>query len=72
MFAVVVDDSARNWISSAVPAKPSALVDTRVIYCGDNLVASQIRLREIWRHANRDRKCSNRPTEAVWFSKETS
>jgi hypothetical protein len=26
-----------NRISSGVPAKPSALVDTRVIYCGDNL-----------------------------------
>ena len=26
-----------NRITSGVPARPSALVDTRVIYCGDNL-----------------------------------
>jgi hypothetical protein len=26
-----------------VPAKPSALVDTRVIYCGDNLDYSKTR-----------------------------
>ena len=26
-----------NRITSGVPAKPSELVDTRVIYCGDNL-----------------------------------
>ena len=32
-----VDGVRENRISSGVPAKPSALVDTRVIYCGDNL-----------------------------------
>jgi hypothetical protein len=32
-----VDACQNNWITSGVPAKPSALVDTRVIYCGDNL-----------------------------------
>jgi len=34
LFVDAHDDSR---ITSAVPAKPSALVDTRVIYCGDNL-----------------------------------
>jgi hypothetical protein len=28
----------------AAPAKPSALVDTRVVYCGDNLE----QLRKLW------------------------
>jgi 16S rRNA G966 N2-methylase RsmD len=32
-----VDAAGDNRITSGVPAKPSALVDTRVIYCGDNL-----------------------------------
>jgi len=32
-----VDATSGSWITSGGPAKPSALVDTRVIYCGDNL-----------------------------------
>jgi hypothetical protein len=30
-----VDAERERRITSGVPAKPSALVDTRVIYCGD-------------------------------------
>jgi len=33
----IVDAGPGIPIHSSVPAKPSALVDTRVIYCGDNL-----------------------------------
>jgi hypothetical protein len=36
-FAVIVDSLCPHPLSFGVPAKPSALVDTRVIYCGDNL-----------------------------------
>jgi len=32
-----VDLAPNCRLSSGVPAKTSALVDTRVIYCGDNL-----------------------------------
>jgi 16S rRNA G966 N2-methylase RsmD len=32
-----VDATRDSRITSGVPTKPSALVDTRVIYCGDNL-----------------------------------
>jgi hypothetical protein len=32
-----VDQAANEWLTLAVPAKPSAVIDTRVIYCGDNL-----------------------------------
>jgi hypothetical protein len=34
---VFIDEHGESRITSSVPAKPSALVDTRVIYCGDNL-----------------------------------
>lgn len=34
---MLVDGDLVGRISSPVPAKPSALVDTRVIYCGDNV-----------------------------------
>jgi hypothetical protein len=33
---MIVDESHGCPITSGVPAKPSALVDPRVIYCGDN------------------------------------
>ncbi len=36
-FVVRIDAPRRFRITCGVPAKPSALVDTRVIYCGDNL-----------------------------------
>ncbi len=32
-----VDPAGAVPLRSAVPAKPSAVIDTRVIYCGDNL-----------------------------------
>jgi hypothetical protein len=32
-----IDATRDNRKTSGVPAKPSALVDTRVINCGDNL-----------------------------------